>query len=150
MKKLYIAVILFLLCTVIPLFSQSNEILDSFLTRETADVQTSAYLVLVAAGVVSEGDGLEGARRYLETTEWGMKILGSEELTYGRFAKMTMEVLEIKGGLFYRMFSSPRYASREFTYLRFIPGLKDPSKVLTPLEVITGLNGALVWKEAGL
>lgn len=150
MKKLSMLSILFLfLCPASPLFSQSNDILDSFLVRETADTRTAAYLVLTAAGVIDENAGLPGAESYLMTTDWGIETLGTEEMTYGSFARMSMEVLDMKGGLFYRLFHSPRYAAREFTYRGFIPGKKDPRKVLTPLEVLTGLNAVLDWKEAG-
>ncbi len=149
MKQIIIVIILLFL--IIPsVFSQSNELMDSFLAEEKADVKITAYLVLLSADLIDETAGPEEAADYLMGTPWGIKVLRSDKITYGNFSMMTMEVLMIRGGLFYTLFHSPRYAAREFNFLGFIPGKTYSAELLTPLEVITGLNAALDWKEAEL
>ncbi len=150
MKKIVIVVFILLLAGLPSVFGQSNELMDNFLSEGEADSLISAYLVLLSAELINEDEGVAGAEKFLEGKSWGKYILESDSISYGWFSMLTMEILEIGGGIFYAFFPSPRYAAREFSYHGFIPGNSVSSKILSPLEVITGLNAAIKWKEAEL
>lgn len=150
MKQKFVCFFILLLVISGSLASQSNDVVDRFMKEEKAGTEVTAYLVLLSVGLIAEEADPAEALDYIGAQPWGSRILGSDVISFGRFAMLTLEVLDIPGGLFYSLFPSPRYAAREFVYLKFIPGRKDPTWVLTPFEVITGLSAALQWKESEL
>ncbi|GEM_PF-250753 len=136
----------------LPVFSQSNELIDSLLGEKYADFGKSAYLVLAAAGLVDRELGVaESGRqaiRYLGKVNWGKRLKVKEKtITLGEFSYIVMKAFGMSGGIMYSLFPSPRYASRELYYLGFIDGSRDPYRRISGEEAVTILQRVLEWKE---
>jgi hypothetical protein len=117
-----LAVVL-LLFTVTRTAAQSNAVVDELLAQEEATFGPTAYIVLTAAGLLPEESDYRTAVAVVEELEWFRGTLEpNEEVRLGRFAKMVLEAFEIRGGLMYRLFGSPRYAARELAYRDYIRG----------------------------
>jgi hypothetical protein len=132
------------------LWAQSNTVLDSFLEDGQARFGTSVYLVLVAAGTISEDSSpAEALAAYAAT---GRKPLRDKQLddtvTAGEFGHILLQALGIPGGLMYSMFPGPWYAAKELAHKRLLPETRLAAQVLTPFEVVYALQKALELGEA--
>lgn len=149
MNKILIVQIFFLAQSFV-VFSQSNEELDRFLNQEKADLSTTAMLIYQASGSLSYNATPEEGLNHLLDSSIGKRYRGKRgdfPIEYRQFAHIIMNELELSGGLFYTVFKSPRYAARELTYRRWMPGDPAPGEELTPWEVMTSLSQILAWKE---
>lgn len=142
--------ILLMLTPIIALFSQSNEELDRFLSQQNADVSTSVWLVYLSTETLPFDATPEDAMNYLMNSDQGKyfteKKAGSS-ISYKEFALIAMVENEIPGGLMYRIFKNPRYAARELTYNRLMPGNPKPGSDITPWDVTQTISQILTWKE---
>lgn len=146
-------IILILIISSFSAFSQSNEILDRYLEREEADGATTLWLVYVYSGSLSENSVPADAMNLVLESRYGRRFdgkTGEEPVRYGDFAAVVMDELDIPGGLFYMIFRSPRYAAREFTAKKWMPGNPDPFEKLSPWQVLTSLAAVSAWKEEQL
>lgn len=143
MKKLAILFPLILLVMMpISLMAQSNEVLDDFLERDEADLGTTSYLILAAAGIIDESAAVEDALDWIMKSDELTKIediSSRRSISYGEFSYILMEVLELKGGLMYRLIPGPRYAAREAAYRKWLLGSYAPGRSLKPFEVMNTL-----------
>lgn len=102
--------------------AQSNETIDEILAQETASLGSAAYVALSAGDLVN--DESSPAKAVEVAVEAGWLEPGSEAESpaeFGKFAHLLMQVFEVPGGLFYRIFPGPRYATREFTFQGWSP-----------------------------
>jgi hypothetical protein len=128
--------------------AQSNQILDEVLQAEATSYGDAAYLVLVAAGIVPEETGPEEALRQPVVSSWKIEEKTSgDPVSLGEYSFMLMKTFELKGGLLYRIFPGPRYASRELAYRRIILGSKDPRRHVPGEEALRLLAQVIEWKE---
>lgn len=148
-NALFILILIFMMP--VCLSAQSNDVLDDFLDRDAADFGTTVYLVLASTGEIDESATIE------EALDWIIKsdelsriedISSRRNISYGEFSYILMEVLDIKGGLMYRMVPGPRYAAREAAYRNWLLGSSFPGRVLKPFEVINTLV-SIVESEGG-
>lgn len=126
----------------VTLTAQSNELMDVFFSRSEADLGTSAYLVLAAAGAIEESSSAEDALNWISQSGQLSKLDNLDPdrmITYGEFSYLLMEVFKEKGGLMYRLIPGPRYAAREVAYQNWIIGKSSPERSLKPFEVINAL-----------
>ena len=140
-----------LIMTGVHLAAQSNDILDRFLDAEEASLAGTAWLVYLASGALEPdaepADAIDRLSVSPRAAKFGTMEPG-RPVTYGEFAYLAMEELELPGGLMYRLIPGPRYASRELTWRRWMPGEHKSGQTLTPWEVTTSLAEMLAWKEA--
>lgn len=132
----------FLAALSLPLGAQSNEIIDSFLNRPWADVPTTAYLVLYAAGDIAEDTSpAQALSRALERR----LIEGDprQALTAGDFSQLLFKSLGLGGGVLFNFIGGPWYAVRELNHRRYLPGVKFAQERVTPFEVVQALSRAL-------
>ncbi len=150
MKRKCFFLFFLMILTVSGLFAQSNEVIDKLLTEDTADLGSTAYMVLSAASMIDENAGTAEAVAAL--ADRGMDIFKgkdpSEKVTFGEYSFMLMEAFGIKGGIMYRVIPGPRYAAREIKYMGFTDK-SDPSAPVSGEEVLRILGYLLEWKEGG-
>jgi hypothetical protein len=149
-KKTLLFTIIFT-ALLIPLFSQSNKELDRFLSQDKADLATSVWLISLAAEILPYEATPDDAMAYLQDSELGALFLeksGETPIKYSEFAYLIMSIHKLPGGLFYNIFHSPRYAAKEMSYRRWMPGDPKPGALLTPWDVTTSISQVLNWKEA--
>jgi hypothetical protein len=148
MRKIGLLVVFGLFCGAAILLAQSNDLLDELLSEEKASFGKANYLVLLAAGLIEEDMTVEQSLNFLERQNWGLKRRGENEpITLGEYSYLVMKSLDIPGGLMYRIFPGPRYASRELVYLGIGIEKRDPYGYLSGEEVVGMLGRALDWKE---
>ncbi len=121
--------------------SQSNEQIDGILAEETATLGSAAYVALSAAGEVPDSATPREAVGVAQERGWlDAEASASDPATFGRFAYMAMEAMDIPGGLMYLMFPGPRYAAREFVYQDWSP---------EPIAPGATISGQLLLRIAG-
>jgi hypothetical protein len=129
---------------VAPLDAQSNQVVDRLLDQKAATFADAAYLILSAAGIVSQD---ATSAEVISAVESGKMLAGhhteSQPITLGEVCYLIMKTQKMKGGLFYAIFPGPRYAAREFAYLHIIRGNTHPTRTVTGEEVIRMLGDAM-------
>lgn len=149
--KTKLITILLILTPIISLFSQSNEELDRFLSQQKADVSTTVWLIYLSTETLSYDATPEEAMDYLMNSEQGKYFSeksAQSRISYKEFALIAMVENELPSGLMYKIFKNPRYAAREMSYNRWMPGEIKPNSDLTPWDVTTAISQILTWKEA--
>jgi len=134
------------LCTHIQ--AQSNQIVDEVLQAKALSYGQAAYLVLVAAQMLPEATSPEEALRQSVVSSWGIEEkTAADPVSIGEYSFMMMKTFELQGGLLYRIFPGPRYASRELVYRGFILERKDPGRYVPGEEALRLLAHVIEWKE---
>jgi hypothetical protein len=147
--KLILMMVVALLAGAAQVRAQSNELLDALLEEQTASFGQASYLVLTAAGRLSDEASTADAALVVTAQGWKVPHKDADEpVTLGEYSYLLMQAFEMKGGLMYRIFPGPRYAGRELAYLRFIRGDTSPYRLLRGEEAIGILGRLLAWKEA--
>jgi len=132
----------------VSLGAQSNQAIDRLLEEKQASFGDSAYVILSAAGLVGENaTGAEAAAAVAARKLLPKPPSATEAATLGEVCFLIMQTQGIKGGLFYRLFPGPRYATRELASLGLLKGYTHPNRVLSGEEVMWVLGAVLDWKE---
>jgi hypothetical protein len=125
--------------------------MDRFLEEPAAAYGDAAYLVLVGAGLLKDGEAAERALAVLEERGWAIAGKGAgDPLTLGEFAYLVMRSYGIPGGLMYHVAPGPRYATRELEYLEVIQGKGRPGSVVSGERAARILGRVLDYKEGRL
>jgi hypothetical protein len=107
--------------------AQTAAELDMLLeTREVSFAQASRFVLVTAD--IADG-GTDAGEAYTLANENGWLPEGAAPaapIRLGELCFLMTEAFGIKGSFLYAAFPGPRYAFREFDYLRLIPGQRDP------------------------
>jgi len=139
-----------LLLPVLFLEAQSNETIDRFLDGDKADLGTTALFIYQASGALDDEATVQKALDHLLASSIGKRYRDKEAdspIEYREYAHIIMNELELPGGFMYSWTKLPRYAARELTSRRWMPGKLHPGAELTPWEVMTSLAEILAWLE---
>ena len=128
-------------------FAQSNSVLDAILDQEKVEFSSAVYLALSAAELIEETATAEEAMGALAASGWGFPVEAPAEITLGQYSYLLMKAFNIPGGLMYRMFPGPRYATREAAFLGFVTDRPTPTRNLSGEEAVRMLGAVLTWKE---
>ena len=159
MKKKLLCVSLALLCTTLA-FTQSSEILSEIIDSEKATCAQISYLPALYESQNQEDSGsaqlgtMSASKLEKASTAETFNLLKSEsyfdsadeadsQATIARTAFVYMKALGIKGGLFYSLFPSPRYAFKELKAKGILPSETDPDMKLSGRESIDLFNQCL-------
>ena len=112
--------------------AQSNDVIDRLIEQNTATYADAYYMVQAAAGNTAENPSESGSER---------------KITLGEYSHLIMQTFELPGGLMYRLFPGPRYATREIAYQGFIRGIEMPGRTISGREVLNILRRVMEWKE---
>ena len=150
MKKLIVfSIIVLLAFTALPGFSQSTDIVDTILEQEKTEVGHAAYMVLVAAGELSESASPGEAVSLLNEKGWNFSSKEADEaIRLGEYSYIIMQAFDIGGGIFYSLFPGPRYAARELVYKKFVTGGLSYLRDVSGEEALRILGRVLEWKGA--
>jgi hypothetical protein len=140
----------FLFAGFLPLAAQSNELLDQILDQPELSFGQAAYLVLTATQKLPEESSPEQAAEALAASGWKVKVkTAGQSITLGEYSYLLMQAFALKGGLFYRLFPGPRYASRELVYRAWITGKVYPGRKLSGEEAVRMLGKVMEAREGG-
>lgn len=143
-----------LLCLVliggsVPLWAQSNALLDQLLSQNRADFGDAVYLVMTAAKLVPDTASVSDAVSALTAQPWKVKILdAAAPITVGEYSYLLMRAFKLHGGIMYSIVPGPRYAARELAYLNILVGDTSPYRTLSGREVVQILGNVLSRVEA--
>jgi hypothetical protein len=130
------------------LCAQSNQTVDRLLDEKPAVFGDAAYVILSAVGFVPETASGEDATAAVTDKKLLPKTPSSTEpVTLGQVCFLIMETQGLKGGLLYRLFPGPRYATRELASRGLLKGYTHPNRVVTGEEVMWILGAVLDLKE---
>ncbi len=135
------------------LTAQSNSVLDDFIVRDTADAGTSLLLIAQATGHLDDSATVEDGLTWALQQKWGKKlknISSSDSITTGQFHLALFQSFSIRGGIFYTLFGTPRYAAQEAGYQEYVIGTAYVNHKMTPDEVLSSLSLALERTEEEL
>ena len=127
-------------------FAQTAAELDLLMETHTVTTGVAARFALGAAGMTPPGlsgdEALNNAYQAAFSRGWVRK--GPEDaITLQETAFLLMNVLNLKGGVMYSVFRSPRYAYREMVYQKLILGRKDAGMNLSGLRFLQILGRTL-------
>jgi hypothetical protein len=137
--------------------------LDTVLDSGEITRARAAWFVLAAADTLPGGPDAEPARSqaaFDAARERGWlpaRLDVDSPARLGEVSLLIMKSFGLKGGLMYRLFPNPRYASRELVHLRIIQGRTDPGgrlsggqflHILGNTLTFTGEDEALAAEEA--
>ncbi|MEE0885474.1 MAG: hypothetical protein UIB61_01060 [Treponema sp.] len=122
-------------------FSQSSEKISEVLGDEQISKGQAAYFVCVFKDFsdenVSETEAFSVLR---EKNLFSGKESSDEQISLGKACFLIGRASKMKGGIFYSIFHSERYAFREFKALGILPQYADPDQNVSGSEFLALLN----------
>jgi|GEM_PF-2386391 len=142
MKKIVFAAVLLVLS--ISIWGQSNELLDQFLGRDTADVETTLLLIAQASGQLPLDTLPEDGYAWALEQKFGRhvrKLSPEDPITLGLYYLVLFKSFHVKGGGMFNTFGTPRYAALEAGFKGFVePSSLYTDRTMPPYEVLTGIT----------
>lgn len=141
--KIVILTILLAIFTV-TLSGQSNEMIDSFLSAETADMATSLLFIAQAAGDLPVDTNLQEGYSWGTKQDFGKHIAkkaSDDPISLGVFYLALLKTFNIRGGFLFNWFETPRYATNEAVYRGYVdPSRQFYTRTMEPYEVLTAIT----------
>mgnify|MGYP007069844441 CR=1 FL=1 len=131
------------------MFPQSSEQISAILKSEKATVAQVSYLPAVYSSLIQDNDG--EAKAFDELKSKGLvpnEVSAEAEATLSDVAYIYTKALGIKGGIFYSLFPSKRYAYKELKARGLFPSNADPSMKVSGRDSIDIFNACLEFAEA--
>ncbi len=132
-----------LLCTFFGFycFSQSSEKVSEVLDCEEISKGQAAYFVSVYKGLSDDNVSVPQAFNAL----WEMRYFSGnedpdEKISLAETCSLIAKATNMKGGIFYSIFHSGRYAMREFKTMGILPQYADPDQKVSGSEFLALLN----------
>ena len=127
--KIQVSILFLLLIPFInPLYAQTASEMDSMLTATSVSASMGARFVLGAADLLDaelSGEEAEKEAYELAVSNGWIRVAEDENLTLQDTAFLMMKAFEMKGGVMYSLFETPRLAYREMIYQKLITGHVD-------------------------
>lgn len=141
MKK-FILVLLATLSFSVCIFAQNAQKISEILESEKISNAQASYFVCVYQNFADEATQENEAFEILaQKNLFKSQEKPEEKISLCQSCYLIAESSEMKGGIFYSIFHSPRYAFREFKALGIVPQNADPKQKVSGSEFIALLNG---------
>jgi len=125
-------------------FSQSSQKLSEIINTQKATYGQVAYLSAVYSSLIDEeADYSEAVQKLKENNLIKSDTDAASPVKLQDLSYICAKTANLKGGLFYTLTDSPRYALRELKAKGIVPAVKDPSSYVTGREVIAVFNELL-------
>jgi hypothetical protein len=138
-----------LLILALPVFSQSNDVIDDVLGQERARADDISYLVLVAAELIEEDASPEDAFAFAQERGHMVGEGPDAVVTLGKLSYLLMTSFDASGGIMYAIVPGPRYAARELVFQGLVPGRTDTVRELSGREALQIIERFLNWRAEG-
>jgi outer membrane protein OmpA-like peptidoglycan-associated protein len=110
-----------------PLAAQTAAEMDGLLETKALSFARAARFVLVTAGLTGEASPPGEAYSLAAQKGWLPEDAAPDRpIATGELCFLIMRAFNMKGSFLYSLFPGPRYAFREFAYLKLLPGRRDP------------------------
>lgn len=141
MKK-FILILLATLSFSICGFSQNAQKVSEILESNEISKAQASYFVCVYQNFASETVEENQAFEILtQKNLFKSQENPQEKISLSKSCYLIAKTSQMKGGIFYSIFKSPRYAFREFKALKIVPQNADPNQKVSGSELIALLNG---------
>lgn len=140
------SLITLLLCSVmmITVYAQDAMYLSDIIEAETIDWEQAAFLILIGGELVPVGTSPRLAWDHLLATHWFDNVPQRDsKITVAEYCGLATKTFNYKGGLFYTLFKSDRYAFRDLAYKTIVPSYLDPRAKFSGLEALKILEALL-------
>lgn len=139
MKKIILSVIAtFFLASA---FAQSSQKISEILEKEEISNGQASYFACVYKKLVDESATEDDAFSVLqEKNLFKFDEKSDEKISLSKACFLISETSQMKGGIFYSIFHSPRYSLHEFKALGIVPQNAEPSQTVSGSEFIAILN----------
>ena len=147
--RLPICISFFSLITCIYALAQSNDRIDELLQQNQARLDSAAYIILAAGGIIQETDSPDTALE--KAVSLGLVKAGTAPdapVMVDEMSFMLMKSLSLKGGVMYGFFPGKRYAYRELVFRKAVNDAGGPARPVSGEEVMRTL-GNLMPAEGG-
>lgn len=135
LKKIFVISIFFILGCLC--FGQSADMVSKMIESESVTYEDVAYFCATNLGLANDNTSPEDALVALcDAKIYSMPKNPKVNITYEAVANMCMKTWGIKGGLFYTITKSNRYAFKELQYLGFISSSENPKKNISGRDVL--------------
>ncbi len=143
LKLIMISLVLF---SVLGLSAQDATFFTTVFETETLTWEQAAFLVMAGSGRVTDTTTSVQAWESLSKTQWYTNIPDRlSPITVGQFSLLLSKAFNVKGGLFFTLFSGERYAYRELVYKRVVPGSADPYALIKGTDAMKMLEKAITF-----
>jgi hypothetical protein len=142
MKKLFLSFAVILLG--LSAFAQSAEEISSILKAEKVNCGQASYLAATYTNSITESDNEAQAFDSMKNAGcFSESSTATSQITLSQISYLYTKALGIKGGLFYTLFPSPRYAYKELKARGVLPTDADPSMSVSGRDCIDLFNSCL-------
>ena len=147
MLKKFIAGALLVAGGLASLSAQSNDRLDELLAQAQARLDSTAYLLMVSGGLLSEDTEPAAAfdaavaAGFLSKTRHPEDGVSLEDLSF-----LVMKALKLPGGLEWMLLPSPRAAYRELSFQKIINTSAGPRRLIAGDEAVRTVGAAAALK----
>ena len=147
MKK-YISCLAFLLLAGFSIFAQRSEQITKIIESEKVTFAQVSYLPALYTNLISDEESetaiSDNAFQALKNEGYFSNDINADsEITLGQISCLYAKALNLKGGLFYSLFHSERYAFKELKARGVLPNESDPNMKLSGREAIDIFNTCL-------
>ncbi len=135
---------IFGICASFRSFSQSSEQITKILDSQKASLAQVSYLPALYKNLITENDSEQKAFDSLQ--EAGIILDGENadsEANLAQVSRILLKSLGIKGGVFYTLFGSDRYAFKELKARGVFPLSADPSTKISGRDFMDIFNSTL-------
>ena len=139
-----ICISFFLLITCIYALAQSNDRIDELLRQDQARLDSAAYIILAAGGIIQETDSPEAA--FEKAVSLGLVKAGTAPdapVRVDEMSFMLMKSLSLKGGVMYTLFPGQRYAYRELAFRKAVNDSGGPARRVSGEEIMRSLGNVM-------
>lgn len=118
--------------TALSLHAQTAVEMDALLETQALTYSQAARFILPASGALADNVSADSAFGAAVDKGWLPKTAAAGDTArLDAVALLLMKAFDLRGGLFYRLFPTARYAYRELSYKRIIQGTVDSSMPLS-------------------
>lgn len=135
MKKVVSIIVVMFITGII--FANQADFFNTLIEKETATFEDCVKSFCYMSEIEVTGDfDMDVDNLKAVIPDFPRKYSASKPLIIGDFALLAMQFLKIDGGLFYRVTSVGRYASRELTFINFLPANTSEYEKLSGIELM--------------
>jgi hypothetical protein len=129
------------------LSAQTAEQLDAVLAAPEISCAMAAFVVLPAAGLISEDSSPEAAFAEARSRNFlPQNAEGEDAIRLGEVSFLIMRAFAMKSGFMYALFPGPRYAYRELVYRNLIQGRGDPALRVSGVRLLQIMDRVLDFR----
>ncbi len=128
------------------LSAQSASFFTTVYEAETLTWEQAAFLAMAGTERVSDSVSPNVAWEALSKTQWYTNIPQRDApITASQFSYLLAMAFNVKGGLWFTLFRSERYAYREMVFKKVVPGSTDPGSTLKGTDAMKILEKAIAY-----